>query len=208
MNTSITEAVRDGNTYDIEELIQAGIDSGEKPFDLLQAMMDGLEQCGHKFEAGEYFLPELLMASDTFNGGMRVLEPYLGQVALGKEGRILLGTVAGDVHDIGKNLVGFLLRSAGFEVIDLGTDVSTETFVGEVKRHQPDVLGLSALLTTTMLGMEEIIRTMDAEGLREKTRVIIGGGPVSARFAEEINADAYASDAVEGIRKIKSLIAK
>lgn len=208
MNTSITEAVRDGNTYDIEELVQSRIDTGEKPFDLLQAMMEGLEQCGHKFEAGEYFLPELLMASDTFNGGMKVLEPHLGQVALGKEGRVLLGTVAGDVHDIGKNLVGFLLRSAGFEVIDLGTDISTETFVGEVKRHQPDVLGLSALLTTTMLGMEEIIRAMDAEGLREKTRVIIGGGPVSARFAEEINADAYASDAVEGIRKVKSLVAK
>ncbi len=208
MNTSITQAVRDGNTYDIEELIQAGIDSGEKPFDLLQAMMDGLEQCGHKFEAGEYFLPELLMASDTFNGGMRVLEPHLVQVQLGKEGRVLMGTVAGDVHDIGKNLVGFLLKSSGFEVIDLGTDVGTEAFVEAVKEYEPDALGLSALLTTTMLGMGDIIKALDGEGLREKTKVIIGGGPVSSRFAEEIGADAYASDAVEGIRKIKALTAK
>lgn len=208
MNTSITEAVRDGNTYDIEELLQSRIDSGARPFDLLQAMTDGLEQCGHKFEAGEYFLPELLMAGDAFNSGMKVLEPHLGQVTLGKEGKVLMGTVAGDVHDIGKNLVGFLLKSSGFEVVDLGTDVSTETFVDAVKKHEPDVLGLSALLTTTMLGMADIIKAMDAQGLRKRTKVIIGGGPVSVRFAEEIGADGYASDAVEGIRKIKALIAK
>lgn len=148
------------------------------------------------------------MASDTFNGGMRVLEPHLGQVQLGKEGRVLMGTVAGDVHDIGKNLVGFLLKSSGFEVIDLSTDVGTEAFVEAVKEYEPDALGLSALLTTTMLGMGDIIKALDGEGLREKTKVIIGGGPVSSRFAEEIGADAYASDAVEGIRKIKALIAK
>lgn len=148
------------------------------------------------------------MASDTFNGGMRVLEPHLVQVQLGKEGRVLMGTVAGDVHDIGKNLVGFLLKSSGFEVIDLGTDVGTEAFVEAVKEYEPDALGLSALLTTTMLGMGDIIKALDGEGLREKTKVIIGGGPVSSRFAEEIGADAYASDAVEGIRKIKALTAK
>lgn len=119
-----------------------------------------------------------------------------------------MGTVAGDVHDIGKNLVGFLLKSSGFEVIDLGTDVGTEAFVEAVKEYEPDALGLSALLTTTMLGMGDIIKALDGEGLREKTKVIIGGGPVSSRFAEEIGADAYASDAVEGIRKIKALIAK
>jgi 5-methyltetrahydrofolate--homocysteine methyltransferase len=206
MKTSITEAVRDGNTYDIEELLQAGLDQAGKPFALLQAMMDGLEQCGHKFEEGEFFLPELLMASDAFNTGMRLLEPHLGQATLGLSGKVIMGTVAGDVHDIGKNLVGFLLKSSGFEVIDLGTDVETAAFVEAIKEHQPDVLGLSALLTTTMLGMGDVIEAMDAEGLRKKTKVIIGGGPVSARFAEQIKADAYASDAVEGIRKIKDLI--
>ncbi|NLZ32882.1 MAG: cobalamin-binding protein, partial [Firmicutes bacterium] len=184
MLAAITEAVRDGNTYDIEELIQSRLDAGDDPFDLLRAMMEGLEQCGRKFEAGEYFLPELIMASDAFTSGMKVLEPHLGEASpMGQEGRVLLGTVAGDVHDIGKNLVGFLLKSAGFEVIDLGTDVSTAAFIEAVKKYEPDVLGLSALLTTTMLGMEDVIKAMDAEGLRERTKVIIGGGPVSARFA-------------------------
>lgn len=209
MLATITEAVRDGNTYDIEELIQSRLDAGDDPFDLLRAMMEGLEQCGRKFEAGEYFLPELIMASDAFTSGMKVLEPHLGEASpMGQEGRVLLGTVAGDVHDIGKNLVGFLLKSAGFEVIDLGTDVSTAAFIEAVKKYEPDVLGLSALLTTTMLGMEDVIKAMDAEGLRERTKVIIGGGPVSARFAEQIRADAYASDAAEGVRKVRELVAK
>ena len=170
MKTSITEAVRDGNTYDIEELLQAGLDQAGKPFALLQAMMDGLEQCGHKFEEGEFFRPELLMASDAFNTGMRLLEPHLGQATLGLSGKVIMGTVAGDVHDIGKNLVGFLLKSSGFEVIDLGTDVETAAFVEAIKEHQPDVLGLSALLTTTMLGMGDVIEAMDAEGLRKRRR--------------------------------------
>ncbi len=208
MQTSITEAIRDGNTYDIVELVQSSLDSGDKPLDVLKAMTDGLDQCGKKFETGEYFLPELLMASDTFTEGMKVLEPHLSQSSLGQEGKVLLGTVAGDVHDIGKNLVGFLLKSSGFEVIDIGTDNSTERFVDAVKKHKPDVLGLSALLTTTMLGMGNIINALDSEGLHEKTKVIIGGGPVSARFAEQIGADAYASDAVEGVRKIKELISR
>ena len=209
MLAAITEAVRDGNTYDIEELIQSRLDAGDDPFDLLRAMMEGLEQCGRKFEAGEYFLPELIMASDAFTSGMKVLEPHLGEASpMGQEGRVLLGTVAGDVHDIGKNLVGFLLKSAGFEVIDMGTDVSTAAFIEAVKKYEPDVLGLSALLTTTMLGMEDVIKAMDAEGLRERTKVIIGGGPVSARFAEQIRADAYASDAAEGVRKVRELVAK
>jgi 5-methyltetrahydrofolate--homocysteine methyltransferase len=139
---------------------------------------------------------------------MKVLEPHLGQSPLGQEGKVVLGTVAGDVHDIGKNLVGFLLKSSGFEVIDIGTDNSTERFVDAVRRHKPDVLGMSALLTTTMLGMGDVIKALASEGLREKTKVIIGGGPVSARFAAQIGADAYASDAVEGVRKVRELIGR
>lgn len=207
MTKIITETICEGNTYDIAELVQSSLDSGEKPLDILKAMTDGLDQCGKKFEAGEFFLPELLMASDAFKQGMQVLEPHLGQASLGQAGKVVLGTVEGDVHDIGKNLVGFLLKSAGFEVIDIGTDKSTEVFVQAVKEHQPQVLGLSALLTTTMLGMGDIVKALDSQGLRPKTKVIIGGGPVSARFAKEIDADAYASDAVEGVRKIKELIA-
>jgi 5-methyltetrahydrofolate--homocysteine methyltransferase len=206
MRTSITEAIRDGNTYDIAELVQSGLASGEKPLAVLKAMTDGMDQCGKRFEVGEYFLPELLMASEAFTGGMKVLEPHLGQSALGQAGKVVIGTVAGDVHNIGKNLVGFLLKSHGFDVIDIGIDNSTERIANAVKKHRPDVLGLSALLTTTMLGMEDVIKALDSERLREKTKVIIGGGPVSARFAEQIGADAYASDAVEGVRKIRELI--
>jgi len=208
MQTSITEAVRDGNTYDIAELVQSSLDSGAKPLDVLKGMTDGLDQCGKRFEAGEYFLPELLMASDTFTEGMKVLEPHLGQASLGQAGKVLLGTVAGDVHDIGKNLVGFLLKSSGFEVIDIGTDNSTEKFVQAVREHKPDILGMSALLTTTMLGMGDVVKALDKEGLRERTKVIIGGGPVSERFAQQIGANAYASDAVEGVRKTKELIGR
>lgn len=208
MHAKITEAIREGNTYDIAELVQNLLDSDANPLEVLKAMTDGLDACGKKFEAGEYFLPELLMASDAFKEGMNVLEPHLSQTSLGQAGKVVLGTVLGDVHDIGKNLVGFLLKSSGFEVIDLGTDNNPEVFVQAVKEHQPEVLGLSALLTTTMLGMGDIIKALDSDGLRQKTKVIIGGGPVSARFAEEIHADAYASDAVEGVRKIKEMIAR
>lgn len=202
----ILDAVRDGNTYDIAELIQSSLEEGTEPQELLDAMLTGLDQCGNKFESGEYYLPELLMAGDAFKKGMDVLEPHLAQKHLGKEGKIVLGTVFGDVHDIGKSLVGFLLKSSGFEVIDLGIDVQIEGFLEAINKHNPDVLGMSALLTTTMLGMEDVIKALEKSGLRDKVKVIIGGGPVSERFAEQIGADAYASDAVAGVRKIKGLV--
>jgi len=203
---SITEAVRDGDSYDIVELVQSSLDSGNEPHDVFNAMISGLDQCGKLFEKREFFLTDLIMAGEAFTKGMEVLEPHLAQTTIETAGKALLGTVAGDVHDIGKNLVGFLLKSAGFEVIDIGTDIDTERFLQAVKEHQPDVLGMSALLTTTMLGMEDVIKAMDEEGLHEKTKVIIGGGPVSKHFAEQIGADAYASDAVEGVSKIKELL--
>ena len=206
MLQSITDAVRDGNSYDIEEMVQAALDAGQDPHGVLDAMTTGLDECGNLFEGGEYFLPELMMAGEAFTGGMAVLEPHLASESIGQAGVVVLGTVAGDVHDIGKNLVGFLLKSAGFQVIDLGNDNSTEAFVAAVKEYQPDVLGMSALLTTTMLGMEDMIKALDAEGLRPKTKVILGGGPVSDRFAEQIGADAYAFDAVAGVREVKRLV--
>lgn len=206
MTTKITEAIRDGDSYDIAELVQAELDAGTDPHKVLGAMTAGLDECGNLFERGEYFLPELMMAGEAFSGGMEILEPRLADNAMGQEGKVVIGTVSGDVHDIGKNLVSFLLKSAGFEVIDMGVDNSTEDFVQAVKENQPDVLGLSALLTTTMLGMEDVIKALDKEGLRSKTKVVIGGGPVSERYCEQINADAYAFDAVAGVNKIKELI--
>ena len=206
MLEKITTAIRNGNTYDIEELVQSSLDSRTDPHEILTAMTTGLDQCGNKFETGEYYLPELMMAGETFTNGMQVLEPHLSQTSLGQAGKIILGTVQGDVHDIGKNLVGFLLKSAGFEVIDLGVDNSTAQFIQAVNEHAPDVLGMSALLTTTMLGMKEVIEGLKQAGLREKTFVIIGGGPVSERYAASIGADAYAFDAVAGVKEIKKLV--
>ena len=207
MNGKITEAIIQGNSYDIAELVQTSLDSGSDPHELFKAMISGLDECGKRFENKEFFLADLIMAGEAFTDGMKVLEPHLAEnESIGQAGKVLLGTVAGDVHDIGKNLVGFLLKSAGFEVIDLGTDNSTESFVSAVKQHQPDVLGMSALLTTTMLGMEDVVKALEKEGLRDKTKIIIGGGPVSKKFAEEIGADAYESDAAKGVKKIKELV--
>jgi 5-methyltetrahydrofolate--homocysteine methyltransferase len=206
MIAEITDAVFEGNLYDIEELVQEQLARGAAPLDVLDAMMAGLQECGVKFEAGEYFLPELIKSGDAFKTGMAVLAPRLAQTPQKVQGTVVLGTVRGDVHDIGKNLVGFMLESAGFRVVDLGVDVSPEQFETAVRAHSPDVLGLSALLTTTMLGMGEVIERLERAGLREKVKVIIGGAPVSRRFAEEIGADAYASDASQGVREVKALL--
>ncbi len=202
----VTELIATGDVYDIEAVVQKGLEAGIAAKKILRAMMLGLEKCGERFEAGEYFLPELMMSADAFQAGMKLLAPKLEQVSLKYEGTVLLGTVSGDVHNIGKNLVGFLLKGAGFKVIDLGDNVSVEEFVAAVKQYKPDVLGLSALLTTTMLGMKDVVEALNEESLRGKVKVIIGGGPVSRRFAESIGADDYAFDAAQGVRKVKELL--
>jgi 5-methyltetrahydrofolate--homocysteine methyltransferase len=206
MNTSIAKAVEEGNLYDIEDMMRAALAAGESPKDLLEAMMAGLKACGDCFETGEYFLPELIGAGDTFKAGMGVLAPKLSAGDQVSKGKVVLGTVHGDVHDIGKNLVGFMLSSAGYTVVDIGTDVSTEGFVQAVKEHQPQVLGLSALLTTTMLGMEDVIQELKKQGLRDRVKVLIGGGPVSKKYAEDIGADAYGNDAAQAVNLVRSLL--
>jgi 5-methyltetrahydrofolate--homocysteine methyltransferase len=206
MNTTIVQAVEEGNLYDIEELVNGALAKGEAPKDLLEAMMAGLKACGDRFEAGEYFLPELMGAGDAFKAGMGVLAPKLAAGDQVSQGKVVLGTVHGDVHDIGKNLVGFMLQSAGFTVVDIGVDVSTEGFVKAVQEYQPQVLGMSALLTTTMLGMEDVLKALKAAGLRDKVKVLIGGGPVSKKYAEDIGADAYGNDAAQAVHLVKGLL--
>jgi 5-methyltetrahydrofolate--homocysteine methyltransferase len=203
MSETIRIAVLSADLYDIEETVQARLDAGDEPLACLEAMMTGLEQTGHRFEAGEYFVPELMMAADTFKAGMEVLAPHLAEGSRSFAGTVVLGTVDGDVHDIGKNLVGFLLESGGCRLVDLGTDVSAEAFVQAVRDHEADVLAMSALLTTTMLAMPEVIAALGQAGLREGIKVIIGGAPVSQRFAAQIGADAYAATAPEGVETVK-----
>lgn len=206
MNTAIAEAVEKGNLYEIEDMVRAALTAGENPKELLDTLMAGLKACGDRFERGEFFLPELLGAGDAFKAGMNILAPKLSTGDRVSQGKVVLGTVHGDVHDIGKNLVGFMLSSAGFTVVDIGTDVSTEMFVQAVRDHQPQVVGMSALLTTTMLGMEDVIRELKKQGLRDKVKVIIGGGPVSKKYAEDIGADAYGNDAAQAVSLVRSLL--
>jgi 5-methyltetrahydrofolate--homocysteine methyltransferase len=206
MNTAIAQAVEEGNLYEIEDMVSAALAAGESPKELLEAMMAGLKACGDHFETGEFFLPELLGAGDAFKAGMGILAPKLSAGDRVSQGKVVLGTVHGDVHDIGKNLVGFMLSSAGFTVVDIGVDVPTEGFVQAVKEHQPQVVGISALLTTTMLGMEDVIQELKKQGLRDKVKVIIGGGPVSKKYAEDIGADAYGNDAAQAVSLVRSLL--
>jgi 5-methyltetrahydrofolate--homocysteine methyltransferase len=206
MSEPIADAVCTGDVYEIEELIQQQLGRGVDPMLILNGMMEGLERCGKMFEAGAHFLPDLMMSGDTFKTGMIVLGPSLADTPRTFAGSVLLGTVRGDIHDIGKNLVGFMLESAGFRVIDLGVDVSAPAFVDAVQEHTPDVLGLSALLTTTMLGMREVLEGIESAGLRDRVQVIIGGAPVSRRFAGEIGADAYAPDAAQAVSTIRDLL--
>jgi 5-methyltetrahydrofolate--homocysteine methyltransferase len=168
--------------------------------------MSGLKACGDRFETGGFFLPEVMGAGDAFKAGMGALAPKLSAGDQVSKGKVVLGTVHGDVHDIGKNLVGFMLSSAGYTVVDIGTDVSTEGFVQAVREHLPQVVGMSALLTTTMLGMEDVIKELKKQGLRDKVKVLIGGGPVSKKYAEDIGADAYGNDAAQAVSLVKGLI--
>jgi 5-methyltetrahydrofolate--homocysteine methyltransferase len=206
MNTVIAKAVEEGDLYDIQDMVNAALAAGENPKDLLESLMTGLKACGDRFETGEFFLPELIGAGDTFKSGMSLLTPKLSAGDQVSQGKVVIGTVHGDVHDIGKNLVGFMLSSAGFTVIDIGTDVTTEGFVQAVREHQPQVLGMSALLTTTMLGMEDVIKELKKQGLRDKVKVLIGGGPVSKKYAADIGADAYGNDAAQAVSLVRSLL--
>jgi 5-methyltetrahydrofolate--homocysteine methyltransferase len=206
MNTAIAKAVEEGNLYEIEDMVSAALSAAESPKGLLEALMAGLKACGDRFETGEYFLPELIGAGDAFKRGMGIVASKLSAGDRVSQGKVVLGTVHGDVHDIGKNLVGFMLSSAGFTVVDVGVVVTTEHFVQAVREHQPQVLGMSALLTTTMLGMEDVIKELKKQGLRDKVKVIIGGGPVSKKYAEDIEADAYGNDAAQAVGLVRSLL--
>jgi len=203
MTTEISKAVLEGNLYDMVEIIEKQLKAGQAPLACLDEMTAGLDETGKLFERGEYFLPELMMAAATFKGGMEVLAPRLKGGARKYKGTVVLGTVHGDVHDIGKNLVGYMLECNGFKVIDLGTNVSVESFVEAVKKNSADVLAISALLTTTMLGMSSVVKALEDAGLRKKVKVIIGGAPVSKKFAADIRADAYAATAPQGVDVVK-----
>lgn len=180
-----------------EEAIAAGIPAYRA---VVEGMAKGMEIVGQKYEDGEYYLAELIMAGETMREGMVVLEPHLTAGEVSRAGKVVIGTVKGDLHDIGKNVFLILLRAANYEAIDLGVDVSPEGFLEAVKEHSPDILAMSALLTTTMVEMGNIVAKLESEGVREGLKILIGGAPINDEYAQKIGADAAARDAVDGVR--------
>ena len=167
-------------------------------------MAKGMKLVGDRYEAGVFYLAELIMAGETMKEGMKVLEPFLKMGAVNSAGKIVIGTVSGDLHDIGKNVFVTLLKAQNYEVIDLGVDVSPVMFAEAVNQNRPNVVAMSALLTTTMGEMEKVVHELKTRGLRDSVKVIVGGAPMNKGFAEKISADAWAVDAVEGVRIISS----
>jgi 5-methyltetrahydrofolate--homocysteine methyltransferase len=188
----------DGVKRASEEALSSGLPAYKAVVD---GMAKGMEIVGQKYEDGEYFLAELIMAGETMKEGMMVLEPHLKAGDIKIAGKVVIATVRGDLHDIGKNVVVTLLKAANFEIIDLGVDIKAEQFVEAVKENNPDIVAMSALLTTTMIEMEAVVKKLKEAGLRENIKIIIGGAPITPEYAKKIGADAAAKDAVEGVRK-------
>jgi len=187
---------------------QALLDRGVPPRDILQGgLVAGMEVIGRQFGAGEVFIPEVLLASRALGETMGLLEPLLAHDANRVKGRVLIGTVRGDLHSIGKSLVATLLKGVGFDVLDLGTNVGRDVFMDKIVEFKPDILGLSALLTTTMTEMRDVIAGLKERNLRDRVKVMVGGAPVSAEFAHDIGADGYAHDAVEAVKLAQALLA-
>lgn len=203
----LSEALQKGEAKQVEELVKLGLDSGiEARMILNQGLLRGMHIMGEKFKKNEAYVPEVLIAARAMHVGLDILSPILASKGIEKIGKVVIGTVQGDLHDIGKNLVAIMLKGAGFEVIDLGTDVSPELFVKEVRENQPKILGMSALLTTTMLNMQQVIHALKDANLRDSVKVMIGGAPLNQRYADEIGADIYAPDAASAADEAKKLI--
>jgi 5-methyltetrahydrofolate--homocysteine methyltransferase len=207
--STISTAVIEGNLDDIVELTEDALDEGLEAQEILnQGLMPGMDHVGVEFKAGNMFVPEVLRSARAMQASMDILKPLLAESGVKMVGKVLLGTVKGDLHDIGKNLVGMMCEGAGLEVKDLGKDVAPESFVEAVKEFEPDVLGMSALLTTTMRVMEHTIKALEEAGVRDQVKVMIGGAPVTQSFADQIGADGYASNAASAAEMAKKFVGK
>jgi 5-methyltetrahydrofolate--homocysteine methyltransferase len=203
----IYEGVINGKQDVVGEGVQAALDAGVKPSELLfDYLIPAMSEVGERFERNEFFVPEMLIAARAMKAGMVLIKPLLAESGVEPVGRIAIGTVKGDLHDIGKNLVKMMVEGAGFQTVDLGTDIDPADFVAAVKEHEPDLLGMSALLTTTMVNMKATIEALEEAGLRDSVKIMIGGAPVTKKFAEQIGADAYAPDAASAVDKARELV--
>ena len=203
----ISEALIAMNEKKVKELVREALDKGVLAKEILnEGLIPGMDIVGEKMESGDMFIPEVLMSAKTMSAAVEILKPLLGDEGLTAAGKVVIGTVKGDLHDIGKNLVVMMLESAGFEVHNLGVDISPEDFVKAIKEKEPNLLALSALLTTTMSMMKQTVDAVIESGLRERVKVMIGGAPVTQKFADEIGADGYAPDAGSANKLAKALL--
>jgi 5-methyltetrahydrofolate--homocysteine methyltransferase len=198
-----------GKMDEIKKLTQEALDADEPAETILkEGLIPAMDRVGVKFKSCEIFIPEVLIAARAMHAAMAILKPILSKSTSTLAAKIIIGTVKGDLHDIGKNLVIMMLEGGGFEVVDLGVDIPVAKFIEAIKQHQPQVVGMSALLTTTMREMKNTIQAIEGAGLRKQVKAIIGGAPVTERFAKEIGADGYAPDAASAVDLVKSLITK
>ena len=204
----ITKTLIAGDSETLNKLVQEALDGGISADDILgKGLIGGMDIVGEKMESGDMFIPEVLMAGRAMAIAIEIIQPLLAEGQSAAAGKVLIGTVKGDLHGIGKNLVVLMIKSAGFDVIDLGVDVGPEVFVEAIRENKPDIVGLSALLTTTMPMMKQAIVSIEESGLRKGLKIIIGGAPVSQAYADEIGADAYAPDAGAASKMAKAMCA-
>jgi len=207
--TQMHQDLYDGLKPEIEEAVNLLLARGWSPYDTLtKALVAGMRIVGEDFRDGILFVPEVLMAANAMKAGMAIFRPLLVETGAPKLGKMVIGTVKGDIHDIGKNLVSMMMEGAGFEVVDLGINTSVETFLEALENHRPDILGMSALLTTTMPYMKTVIEALKAKGIRNDIIVLVGGAPVNEQFAEAIGADAYCRDASVAVETARRFLAQ
>lgn len=206
---NLFDAVLEGNFDGVKTNVTTALEAGLDPNIILNdGMIAAMREVGARFEAGEYYVPEMLIAARAMQSGMTLLKPHLQKTEQKSNGRVLMGTVKGDLHDIGKNLVGLMLEGAGYEIIDLGVDVPAEEFVKKAVELKPDIIGMSALLTTTMASMKTTLDALDAAGLRRNIKVIVGGAPVTETYAHQIEADGFSPDASRAVNLVNELLGK
>lgn len=204
--SDLANYVLEGNQEKVEFAVNSLVQSGTEVQDIVDQLIAGMNVVGNRFKSGEMYVPEVLMSASSMHKGMDILKPLLTGKEILSKGTIIIGTVQGDLHDIGKNLVAMMIASGGFQVIDIGIDTPPEKFVEAVREHHPDVVAMSALLTTTMIKMKETIELLGEEGLRKDIKVIVGGAPVSKEYSDQIGADGYAPEASSAVDLCKALL--
>jgi 5-methyltetrahydrofolate--homocysteine methyltransferase len=206
--STLSEAVCEGDDGETVSIVKAAITDGVAPIDILEGgLVPGIQQLGDLFKDGEVFLPEVLIACRAMDRGVAELKPYLPTSEMHKKGKVIIGTVEGDLHDIGKNIVKLMLECAGFDVVDLGVDVSPDGFVQAVREHSPAIVAMSALLTITMTNMPEVIEALEKAGLRSQVHVMIGGAPITREYADQIGAEGFAEDCASAVGEAERLVA-